>query len=217
MALWAKMSSIWVNRNMIWPLTSHRFGCKPFPQVLLIAQRTTSSIPPFLTAWFGLQIVSKLRGFCWKISFISLAFGKERFQVSFGNERWKWFAWDELSRFWLDYRVNSRRNSLPPQINTSVGKQFHTNSSLATVRSEILVLLKKKETCTMDFSVAKFSFQVIWIPVSQLVAQSTTESVLAVGCCWNTGCPMPSCCISSARAGLRQQQLQAASAETFPW
>lgn len=30
---------------------------------------------------------------------------------------------------------------------------------------------EEKETSTMDFSAAKFSFQVIWIPVSQQVAQ----------------------------------------------
>lgn len=68
----------------------------------------------------------------------------------------------------------------------------------------------------MDFSAAKLSFHAIGIPVSQLGAQASKHHRMGSGSWMLLEYKIPQACISSARAGLRHQQLQAASAETFP-
>lgn len=118
----------------------------------------------------------------------------------------------------LQKQLQEKQPPPTPNQHSSVGKQFCTNSSLGTARSEILAPLTKKRLLPWISVQPNFlsrsleSLSHSWLPRSR----STTERILAVKCCWNTGIPMPACCISSARAGLRQQQLQAGSAETFP-
>lgn len=83
------------------------------------------------------------------------------------------FAWDKFSRSWLSYRNNSKRNSpLAPNLTTlDSRKTIQYKQKLCNCQEWNPGFTEEKETSAIDFSEAKFSFQVIWIHVSQLVAQ----------------------------------------------
>lgn len=117
----------------------------------------------------------------------------------------------------LQKQFQEKQLPATPNQHSSVGKQFHTNSSLATARSEILALLKKKRLLPWISVQPNFlsrSFESLshsWLPRSC----SSTEWALAGGCCWNCGFPhlpaafpQPELLWAAAAAGC--------SAETFP-